>query len=405
MGIAHKKKWSLVVGTLVFGGELVYSLMQGGDSFVMELVAAGIFILFFMKGKIHKNIFYMICALYLICIVDILLFILIPDQVRIHVSEYFRIEEILFINIAGIGVWTVLSMLCKKSGRSMKQYIEVLSLYQKILLLFGVISSGMVVGMSQLFLKDGLTYQMKNVAFVVCVFEAVVMIVLSSVFMVLSRVKRELELEKRILASYVEQQKEYYMAAERHNKEISKFKHDYKNLLLVLRNYIDREDLNSARNYLEKLSMGIPNEEYIHTGNSVVNAILNYHISNETEPSIELQWSGMLDEACGIEDIDLCIIFSNIISNAVEAVKRLENNKPTIQLQINKVKNMLFITQTNAIESPLKMERGLPVTVKQDNKLHGCGLQNVKQVVEKYKGTMKIDVDDGYRIELGVVVR
>ena len=97
-----------------------------------------------------------------------------------------------------------------------------------------------------------------------------------------------------------------------------------------------------------------------------------------------------------LDDVDLTIIISNILDNAIEATKSIEDAHIDVQL---KMKNNYFVFScTNNYSSDY-------ATKKKSSKLekHGLGLDNVTHVIRKYNGEIKIeDSEEVFRISFFV---
>ncbi|MGL6009098.1 MAG: ATP-binding protein, partial [Culicoidibacterales bacterium] len=93
-----------------------------------------------------------------------------------------------------------------------------------------------------------------------------------------------------------------------------------------------------------------------------------------------------LPEKIVIEDFDLCVIFGNIFDNAIEAVQKCPENQRKITLKVF-IKNQNFVlSMQNDFIGEIKHKKDKIATSKADSILHGIGLSNVTQVVEKYQG-------------------
>ena len=86
--------------------------------------------------------------------------------------------------------------------------------------------------------------------------------------------------------------------------------------------------------------------------------------------------------------VDMCVILSNLLDNAIEAKKTKINCAKEVRLSISIVGNYLHITVQNRIfESVLQKNKALK-TSKSDAKLHGFGILSVNETVAKHDGMM-----------------
>ena len=89
-----------------------------------------------------------------------------------------------------------------------------------------------------------------------------------------------------------------------------------------------------------------------------------------------------------IEPLDISTIFRNAIDNAIERVEKLQKENRVILIKAGKVNNFISIVVENNYNENEKL--GNRKTTKKDNFLHGYGISNIKNAVEKYNGTCTI---------------
>lgn len=89
-----------------------------------------------------------------------------------------------------------------------------------------------------------------------------------------------------------------------------------------------------------------------------------------------------------VADVDLCILFGNLIDNAVEACGRITapGERKFIVLNVNIKKDYLFIDIANSFTGEVKKQNNIYKTVKIDERYCGIGLFNIQTIVEKYNG-------------------
>lgn len=207
--------------------------------------------------------------------------------------------------------------------------------------------------------------------------------------------------EKSLAELQNEQQREYFQQLLNKEEETKKFRHDIVDDLLAMQNYCKKQDYDKLEMYLKSTLGVIENisKENYDIGNDIINTVLNYYLK-PVRLDYVVEVSGYVDDKLPIEQRDLCIISSNLIRNAVEAVEKQESGK--IVFEVKEGKKYLSIKVENTFDGNLELGKdGLPKTTKDDAGSHGIGLQNVKKIVDKYDGRWHVDVNDNkYQMEI-----
>ena len=95
-----------------------------------------------------------------------------------------------------------------------------------------------------------------------------------------------------------------------------------------------------------------------------------------------------------IDAIDLTVLLSNLIDNAIEGCKRCAQNR-SIQIQANvRAGQFSFIIRNTAL--PVKIINNEIPSTKSNPHLHGFGLSNIKAILNKYCGEYAMSYKDGY---------
>ena len=97
-----------------------------------------------------------------------------------------------------------------------------------------------------------------------------------------------------------------------------------------------------------------------------------------------------------IDMMDLCVIFSNALDNAIEACdKILDDSKDKyISVNVTYINSFCFIKIENSKINEINIKNNNFITNKKDKFMHGIGLKNIKDTVYKYNGEIKIEFDD-----------
>ena len=112
-----------------------------------------------------------------------------------------------------------------------------------------------------------------------------------------------------------------YELAERRRREMSdsaSVRHDLKNHLLVLSSFISRGEYERARGYISGLGADIHSYGDFCTGSTVLDALLCHKLSGFPVDRVSCRIDAGADLG-RLSDRDICIIFGNIVDNAVNA--------------------------------------------------------------------------------------
>lgn len=188
---------------------------------------------------------------------------------------------------------------------------------------------------------------------------------------------------------------EYFKQYKDAQQETTKFRHDWKNHMLVMQSLMDKQEYEKAQEYFQKMSEGVVSagEHYL-TGNEIVDIILNAKAERMKEAGIQVDCSGGLEDLKFMEPSDCCILFSNLIDNAIEANMACEEAR-FIKLEAVTKPGHLRIMLENAMAKEAEVvmgESGL-VTTKEEAG-HGIGTQNAFAIVRKYEGEYEVKQRD-----------
>ncbi len=194
-----------------------------------------------------------------------------------------------------------------------------------------------------------------------------------------------LEQEERSLSRYVEEAKTHY-------EKTKSFRHDIRNHIAVVRELLQNGKTQQALHYIEDMEdiakeLSFP----CSTNNPVVDVLVGNKLGIATNMGIDVDCSLLLPYPCGLRDIDICIILSNALDNAIHACKNMSSGAEK------------YIHVSGRIQGDfLMMEIGNSFQGKEMFK-KGTGLSNIKTAVEKYHGAMSIKTH-GTEVVLNVLL-
>lgn len=165
-------------------------------------------------------------------------------------------------------------------------------------------------------------------------------------------------------------------------------RHDMKNHILALQVLIQRKEVEEANQYLDSMKNFMANpQEYVKTGNDMVDSLLNYKIQKANEVLNVVETKISIPEQLRLHSFDLNVLLGNLLDNAIDASMQTENKKLKITIKLDK--GILFLNICNSCQRIVGGRKNFLETTKEDKVNHGIGLKNVHRIVEKYHGDIE----------------
>ena len=200
-------------------------------------------------------------------------------------------------------------------------------------------------------------------------------------------------LDKKHLCSHQAEEREL------HYLELRRMRHDMKNHLSGLLGMINAGQTKEAGDYIQKMlddSIGTATGEVSHTGNIVVDSLVNYKYGLALKDGIQFEARVFIPSVLPFQGGHLAIILGNLLENALEACRKLPQERRYIILEATYTKEMLQICIKNSSpEESKKDSSGRYLTTKEDTGWHGIGLASVEQALADYDGELFTQHEDG----------
>ena len=134
----------------------------------------------------------------------------------------------------------------------------------------------------------------------------------------------------------------------------------------------------------------------VQTGNEALDVLLTENSLRCGEQGITLTYTGNGADFSFMNTMDVYSLFGNAISNAVEAVQKLDDSeKRVIDILSERKGSLLNIIVTNFFSGSLKLEDGMPATSKTEEEgFHGFGMKSMRLIAEKYGGSLHVSTED-----------
>ena len=180
----------------------------------------------------------------------------------------------------------------------------------------------------------------------------------------------------------------------RRDKDI-KTGHDMKNHFIVVNKLLEDGNYEEAERYIGELQRSGVNNGPAPTGNKITDILLSVKYPVMQEAGIEFDFVGNLERLNKLEDIDVSIIMSNLLDNAIEECLRIDG-KRYITLRMTALGEDSMLIMKNPIVTKLKTKgRGFISSKDKDAKKEGIGITNIIEAAEKYGACCEFKEEDG----------
>lgn len=247
-------------------------------------------------------------------------------------------------------------------------------------------------------------YIMKNAREEVRILSGILRVILSFAiymlaigFVMADTLRKRYKEENRIQTENLRISREHYADLIAYTKEIREIKHDMDAHINMIGKYVDEENLPMLKEYVNRLkkNVAVRTGQYYRTGNETVDAVITDRMRKCNDKEVVFECKGKLEPSVKIDDFDLCIIFSNLMSNAIEACERLVNTGKNIYMFLESNANQVKIAVENPVEWEVDVDGIGTYTSKQNKEEHGFGVNNIRKCIEKYGGKIFMTCDKG----------
>lgn len=174
-----------------------------------------------------------------------------------------------------------------------------------------------------------------------------------------------------------------------------KMTHDFRANLSTLSELLESERVDDAKEFLSELNVRQSERILlVNSHNAAIDAVLNQKGYIGKKQGIDMRFRVNDLSALRLPRVDVTIVLGNLIDNAMEACAGLSDPNRWVSIQILYSENMLSILIINP-SNIVQINDGHIPTTKQDPSLHGFGIGNVKDILEKYHAEYLFTYDDG----------
>ena len=200
----------------------------------------------------------------------------------------------------------------------------------------------------------------------------------------------QLKMQISVLDTQYDLIESQYVRAQNFYAENAKLYHDIKHHLRALERLLQNGDQREALAYIERVQEPLQCKMIpVHTGVDIVDTVI-YEAKEKAEQRniLLVVETPILPSGLKLEDREFCVLFANLLNNALEAAKE------QIRLNIAITAGFLVIEMQNDYkEKPVVKNNHFVSEREQGSLAHSWGMKIIEQIVEKYQGELSIRVD------------
>lgn len=197
----------------------------------------------------------------------------------------------------------------------------------------------------------------------------------------------QFQLEK--LENQLKSQEKYYENLLKNYDYARRAKHDLNNHLNIIKYFVNTKDYEALDEYLNKVGEFFPESKNFNIcNNKVINAMCVEKKKKCTSMGIDINFNIDIPSEVELEPVILCVVFGNLLDNAVEACEKIKTPKIKKFIEVSsKIEfNKLYIRVINSKGNTIFRKKGRFITSKKNKSNHGIGIDNVKYAVYKNNG-------------------
>lgn len=203
-----------------------------------------------------------------------------------------------------------------------------------------------------------------------------------------------IKLEERAQTEYELKimQKNYFQTLLEKEEDTRRYRHDMNNHILCISQFAKKEQAWQTLNYVQDLQkeLFLTSKNVYNTGIEILDILLNHYLVGLENKAVSVK--GKCSCRLQITEVDFCIIFSNLICNAIEEIKMQSRKDDFLEIEVKQGEFYTSIKIANSSNMILnKLE--IPVSKKGDRQNHGIGLKNVKETIERNDGSLELTAD------------
>lgn len=387
-----QERLKLWLPTLIVGALFAYnglgSFVSTGVVFFFPIMS-GILYFIFNRKYVWNIVIWEFFSLTLLSLIKCMILVLegLAQRTNIVVINHEArslTEVIVEVMLMGLLIW---------AGKLLKGQKISLSVFSKRYwkcLLLGSIASEEIMGYIMANSLDHMDVSLLLLN-VITIFACIFLILMFLLQFAFSQMKQE----RNMLDYQQRSTQEYYEELRRQYEKLGKINHDIKNERACIYHLLEEGNTEKAKDFLQEKKRRNSELRQIWTGDSMTDFMVNLKHGEMVKRGILFQLDSEFTESPTSQE-DCCILLGNLLDNAIEAAEKCREGARWIRLEFHQHNEIFLLVIKNSSSQLPKLQGRSFRTTKKEQDLHGWGLQNVEDLVNKYGGTIKYDYSETY---------
>ena len=192
----------------------------------------------------------------------------------------------------------------------------------------------------------------------------------------------------------------YYQGLRQQERQVRQLRHDLRNHLTVVQGLLEKWDAQRAIGYLEQIAAS-PALRGVRRfcENEAANVVLAAKAEVMERAGIAADFAVSLPKELPVADTDLAALLGNALDNAIEGVEGAAEKRIALRCRVDK--GLFMLRVENPVGAAIHPDLA---TTKADKSAHGFGIPGMREIAERYHGTLEAEGKDGRFILLVCLV-
>ena len=177
-------------------------------------------------------------------------------------------------------------------------------------------------------------------------------------------------------------------------EETRQARHDMRHHLNQISALAETGDMGKLKAYLAQTVSRIPGLDIHFCENRTADSVLGYYCTLAKREGVPFRAQIDLPERLPVDEVDLCLVLSNLLENALEASLRTASARRQMQVTAySHADRLLLIEVKNTFDGEIKEREGVFRSSKRNG--NGIGIQSVRHIAEKSGGASTFAFQNG----------